>query len=653
LGQPSPPAFFLYIDQGEELYVRAEKGQRRRFSEIIATGLADPRLRALMSLRADFFGELLNDEALYRVHRLVKVPPLREAQLREVVSNPAKLLSARFQSDTLAADVARRAAEESADDTGALPLLSYLLDDMWSEMVERGDGMLRLPMQAIDLGLVLVERADRFIAERPAAEAALRRILTLKLATVREDGEPTRRRAARSEFGDEEWRLVSELADHPNRLLVTATPEGGETYAEVAHEAIFRRWDKLREWTAGEREFLAWKTGLEAARRAWQATPDDSKSDALLMGAALTQARSWWTKRGEDLTVGDRDFIDQSRRRESKARARARRAQAAIGVLMLGTIAGLLGVIFKDEFNAARFEFFTARPYVAANFTPHVLTPQAERALPPGASFRECAAGSRACPEMVVVPAGTFRMGSPDEEAGRHTSEEPVRTVTIPRPFAVGKFEVTWDEWEACVAMRGCDGRPTLDQGYGRGRKPVINVSWEQAKAYVAWLSRMTGKIYRLLTEAEWEYAARGVIGADAPHPPYPWDDDPAGLCRHANLADQSYRGVGYAGDIVNCDDGHAVTAAVGSYPANAFGLQDMHGNVWEWVEDGWHSSYAGSPPSNGSEWKDGADVSRRVVRGGCWFDDPRNLRSAVRDGFTSVDRFNGLGFRVARTLDR
>src|SRR5262249_46821009 len=111
--------------------------------------------------------------------------------------------------------------------------------------------------------------------------------LSLKLATVREGEEPTRRRALRSEFSDEEWRLVSELADHPYRLLVTATPEGAETYAELAHEAILRRWDKLRDWTAAEREFLAWRTGLEAARRSWQSTPKRSKKDALLRGAGI------------------------------------------------------------------------------------------------------------------------------------------------------------------------------------------------------------------------------------------------------------------------------------------------------------------------------------------------------------------------------
>ena len=167
-------------------------------------------------------------------------------------------------------------------------------------MVKRGDGMLRLPARLRDR-----RRARRarqcILAPIPQSEDALRRLLTLKLATVREGGEPTRRRAPRSEFTDEEWRLVSELADHPNRLLVTATPEGGETYAEVAHEAIFRRWEKLREWIAAEREFLAWRSGLEAARRAWQEAPDGSKTEALLMGLALAQAQSWLAKRQEDL----------------------------------------------------------------------------------------------------------------------------------------------------------------------------------------------------------------------------------------------------------------------------------------------------------------------------------------------------------------
>jgi hypothetical protein len=331
LGQPPPAAFFLYIDQGEELYVRAEGQQRRRFSQILAHGIADARLRAMMSIRSDFLGALQNDEPLFNSHVKVDVPPLREAELREVVNRPAALLSARFDSENLALDIARRTAEESTRDAGALPLLSYLLDDMWKQMVKRGDGVLRLSAPAIDLGGALVERANDFLAGNPGAEDRLRRIMTLKLATVREDGEPIRRRALRSEFSDaEDWRLVNELADNPYRLLVTATPEGYETYAEIAHEAVFRRWEKLREWIAAEGEFLVWRARLTADRRRWEEAPLSSKDAALLMGLALAQAQSWWAKRQEDLSRADREFIESSMNREAReqAQARAERDQA-------------------------------------------------------------------------------------------------------------------------------------------------------------------------------------------------------------------------------------------------------------------------------------------------------------------------------------
>jgi hypothetical protein len=203
--------------------------------------------------------------------------------------------------------------------------------------------VLRLPAAAIELGGVLAERANAFVSLHPQSEEALRRILTLKLATVREDGEPTRRRAPRSDFTDEEWRLVSELADHLNRLLVTATSEGGETYAEIAHEAIFRRWEKVRAWIAVEREFLIWRNGLEATRRTWQATPDRSKPDALLLGLPLVKAHDWLAKRAADLPETDRQFITMSRkaaqRRTRRCPFRKLRFAHIDGVVRQGSVA--------------------------------------------------------------------------------------------------------------------------------------------------------------------------------------------------------------------------------------------------------------------------------------------------------------------------
>jgi hypothetical protein len=218
LDRTEPPAFLLCVDQGEELYVRTEDRQRRRFSETIAQGVADPRLYTLMSMRSDFLGELQKDEPLYKVHLQINVPPLREAQLREVVSRPAELLSARFESAGLVDVITLRTVEDSVKDVGALPLLSYTLDDMWTQMVQRGDGVLRLAAQSFELGGVLVDRVNTFLAAHLGDEVALRRVFTLRLTSVRDEGEPTRRRAPRTEFTDDEWRLVSALADHPNRL---------------------------------------------------------------------------------------------------------------------------------------------------------------------------------------------------------------------------------------------------------------------------------------------------------------------------------------------------------------------------------------------------------------------------------------------------
>jgi formylglycine-generating enzyme required for sulfatase activity len=578
-----------------------------------------------MSMRADFLGELQKDEPLFKVHRKIDVPPLREAALREVVSRPAELLSARFETAGLADIIARRTAEDTVKDVGALPLLSYTLDDMWTQMVKRDDGVLRLPVQSFELGGVLVDRADAFLAAHPKSADELRHLFTLKLATVREGEDPTRRRAVRSEFTDEQWRLVSQLADHPNRLLITATPEGSETYAEVAHEAVFRRWQKLRDWIAAEREFLAWRTGLEAARRAWQAAPDRSKHDALLMGFTLAQAQRWLARRPDGLPDADREFITQS---SKAARRRARRVRMLVGALALGVVGGLVAWL-NEAWLREQGRWLTAvRPYMLRQVRPYVLAAETERSLKPGDSFKECA---RNCPEMVVVPAGKFMMGSPANETGRHHNEGPPHDVVLARSFAVARFDVTFDDWGACVTYGDCLSASDSGHGDGDGQRPVVNVTWDDAQRYVAWLSRMTGKPYRLLSEAEFEYAARAGTQTA-----YPWGDEIG--TKNANC-----NGCGSQWD-------NRQPSPVGSFAANPFGLHDMHGNVWQWLQDCDHQDYKGAP-QDGSPWVEGSECHHRMVRGGSWRDGPQFLRSADRGWNTSDGRLNFLGFRVARTL--
>lgn len=256
-----------------------------------------------------------------------------------------------------------------------------------------------------------------------------------------------------------------------------------------------------------------------------------------------------------------------------------------------------------------------------------------------GSEIKDC----DVCPAMVVVPAGQFIMGSPPSETGRSGDEGPPHKVAIARPFAVGKFEVSFDEWQACIAERACGQLD--DSGFGRGSRPVINVSYDQAVGYTEWLSDKTGKKYRLLSEAEWEYAARA--GSDRSR--Y-WGSAPDRACQFANVNDQTSKRVNnFSWEGFDCDDGYAKTAPVGQFKPNAFGLYDMLGNVWEWVEDCYNASYEGAP-SDGSAWSTG-DCSRRVRRGGSWIIIPAVVRSAKRNRSVPSKRDDDLGFRVARTL--
>jgi formylglycine-generating enzyme required for sulfatase activity len=259
------------------------------------------------------------------------------------------------------------------------------------------------------------------------------------------------------------------------------------------------------------------------------------------------------------------------------------------------------------------------------------LSPEKERALKRGDTFKEC----DKCPEMVVVPAGSFTMGSPANEVGRRNDESPQHSVTMSKSFAVGRFAVTFDEWDACVAGGGCNGYKPADQGWGRGRRPVINVSWDDAKAYVTWLSSKTGKTYRLLSEAEREYVTRA--GTSTPF----W------LGSSISTSQANYDG-NYTYGSSSKGEYRKQTVPVDSFQPNAFGLYQVHGNVWEWVEDCAHDSYTGAP-SDGSAWVSG-DCSRRVLRGGSWDLIPRSLRAAHRFGFTAGSRDNSGGFRLART---
>jgi formylglycine-generating enzyme required for sulfatase activity len=344
----------------------------------------------------------------------------------------------------------------------------------------------------------------------------------------------------------------------------------------------------------------------------------------LLRSDDLVAARTWAAKRKQEapeITEAQTAFLNASISESGIARRRQLMLQAVFGMLAAIILAGA-AAYWNERSLRVVYHWF-------AHVRGHALTAQNERLLKSGDSFRECVATeesySNYCPEMIVVPAGKYQMGSP-AGGGLRPGEYPQHEVTIAFQFAVSKFEVTFDQWESCIQFGGC---ARVGSPFGRGKKPAINLSWNEAREYVAWLSALTGQPYRLLTEAEWEYAARAGTTSD-----YSFDRDPRWW-----LDDYAWHRANSGGSA----------NPVGQKKPNAFGLYDVHGNVSEWLEDCYHDTYYGAP-IDGSAWT-ADDCNLRVVRGGSWYDDSFYLRSASRGRLSIDNRGNWLGFRVGRTL--
>ncbi|WP_193551486.1 formylglycine-generating enzyme family protein [Pseudomonas ovata] len=269
------------------------------------------------------------------------------------------------------------------------------------------------------------------------------------------------------------------------------------------------------------------------------------------------------------------------------------------------------------------------------------LTGVAAEEKPPGTVFKDC----KDCPEMVVLPAGSYVMGAPDDEVGRQPDEGPQHTVTFARPFAISRFQVTAGELDAWIKASGVviksgDKRPgrwceASKPSYQQApRQPAVCIDFEEVQGYAQWLAQQTGKPYRMVSEAEREYAARaGSTG------PFPFAFDKEGeyqISQHANTYGPR--------------DGYTYSAPVGSYPPNAFGVYDAHGNVYEWVADCWHKDYVGAP-ADGSAWIEGGECESAHMRGNDWGEPPIFSRSANRNDRLKTTRGDFLGFRVAREL--
>lgn len=349
------------------------------------------------------------------------------------------------------------------------------------------------------------------------------------------------------------------------------------------------------------------------------------RKDLLLRGAELQEAAQWARYRPEKaplLTADTSAFLDASLTAERASQKTTRRVQGTIITLLLGIIGSLVAFINQDYLREQYAWRFVMRPAILQ------AARERELAVKPGSEFSECGSG---CPKMVIVPAGQFLMGSAEarEDSVEDRAEWRQHEVKIAQPFAVSKFEVSFAEWDVCVSAGACPD--ASDFGWGRGDRPAINVSWDDTQRYISWLSRLTGKQYRLLTEAEWEYAARaGSTGR------YSFGDSEADIDRYAWYSRNSAQR----------------TQAVGSKERNKFGLYDMHGNVWEWVADPWHDNYRDAP-TDGSAWVVGGHENSKVIRGSSWNFDAGELRTTIRHGTAASGKGSIIGIRLGRTLER
>ncbi|MCG8357482.1 MAG: SUMF1/EgtB/PvdO family nonheme iron enzyme [Kiloniellales bacterium] len=667
-----PTRLVLSIDQGEELYSRARvktPEDAKRFSEIIAQAAEDDRVTVLMSLRSDHYGHLQDDTALARACDRIDVLPLDEAQLAEVVGSPAEALEATFEDDALR----DRIVEAAKDQPGGLPVLSYLLRDMWSAMQQADDGVLRWQREVIDIAGPLVKRADDFLAAHEDRETHVKWLFCLRLVHVPQTGEPVRRRALMKDLTPEERQLAYELAEEAFRLVTTGEDRDGAATVELAHETLTTNWPRLAAWLTEEHDFLVWRGRVEADQLRW--IDAARSSEALLTGISLREAERWLETHAARITDDDTKFIEASTShrdaernraeeqerqlreeqllREKLAREKAEQEQRLkeeqLANERLAREKAEQEQRLKEEqlakerlarekaereaqtaAAAARRTVRRTRVAVVLGVLAVLLSPVAESVywawsygIPPElevAKTRWAYLLGMQGHTMVMGPEGSFMMGSKEEEGNE--TEKPEHKVTFEQSFRLSATEVTFAQYDPFAAATGRE--PPHDEGWGRGKRPVINVSWEDAQAYVRWLSAKTDQSCRLPTEAEWEYACRAGTTTR-----YAFGDE---------IAEED---ANFGGNVGN-------TTEVGAYHANDWGLHDMHGNVWEWVEDCWHDSYEGAP-DDGQAWLEdnGGDCETRVLRGGSWGYVQGSARCAFRVRLNPNDRFDGLGFRV------
>jgi formylglycine-generating enzyme required for sulfatase activity len=624
------PALVLAIDQAEELFEPEDAAESERFLRLLAHLLRNPPQGVepfvIVTIRAESVDRLL--QALARLEleapEALMLPALPPTSYREIILKPIEVLARRGQRLTIEPDLTEQLVNDTSG-ADALPLLAFTLAQLYRDFSAAGSITLKDYEAmggvggAISKAMAAARARPGDAPSIPAGEEAqlamLRAAFIPALARIDPQSGGAMRRVARLDEIPETGRaMVQRLVR--SRLLV-ADRRAGVDVVEVAHESLLRQWPPLKAWLEAEAESLKLIEDIERSASQWnshgrQDTWLDHRGTRLAAAQTIARRPDFQKRLGELAA----NYLAACQLAQRAAQRRNYGMQAAVAALVLS-----LGVGVAAWWQQ---HWFKERAYWLLHVRGQVLTAEQERAREPqDPPFKECTD----CPDMMVLPAGRFLMGAAEGMGAK--TEQPQHPVTLGSRLAVGRFEITFDQWDACARWGDCNPRiPSGD--WGRGAQPAINVTFEDAQRYVAWLSRMTGRRYRLLTEAEWEYAARANTQT---HFFFGNDETPLG---------------DYAWFAANSEQ---QTHPVGTRKPNPLGLYDMYGNVSEWVEDCAHDGYRGAP-SDGSAWTSG-NCTRRVVRGGSWIDRASSLRSSNRDWFNFDQGRDGLGLRVARELQR
>jgi formylglycine-generating enzyme required for sulfatase activity len=612
LAKKEPAAeLLLVIDQFEELFTQCEPDYRQAFLSLLERLVKRPRIRCIVTIRADFYARAIQEATLANLlrqdHGTFPLDPPGTGALIQMITRPAEAAGIELEDG-----LEQTLLDDAGSGPGAMPLIAFTLNQLY----QREQGSHKLTNAAYQaFGGVKG-------AVQKRAEAALQGLsikidevlpqLFANLVEVNEQEVATRRRVPQSQLKGEVKKVADALTEA--RLLVTSKGNTNEPMIEVAHEIVLSGWERLRQWILDHAGTLRARRDLEQAASEWETL---GRSDSALSSGSLLKR---YTKAETAMpSLVATDYLKACKRRRKCSRI---------------------------------FYFFLGLLFVATlPIFYHVSKTDYPPALATKAFFVQLGLWPVTKPAMVIIPAGEFQMG--DLSGKGEEDEQPAHTVHIAKAFEIGQYEVTFDEYDLFAAATGRD-KPG-DQGWGRGDRPVINVSWDDAVAYAQWLSQRTGLKYRLPSEAEWEYAERATTTTDRYWPENP-EGEPDAACLYANVLDtknelnlkDTYE---IKWDAFKCKDDFPTTASKGRFKFNRWHIYDMLGNVWEWTQDCYVASYKAAP-ADGSpqESPDGKACPHHVVRGGSWYNAPQDVRSSCRGGLSSGARSGKNGLRLART---